>query len=128
MAVGTDKTATDAGCMRYFADVQIAARIGPDIVRSEKVAWRAGLAAASPACQQLAVCRKDAYSSASRVGRGWLVACKHPGKISQLGHEHALARVDKYLARPRSIVPKCDKLSLRCKNLDAAVFAIGKVD
>ena len=62
--MGGNKTVFAAGGPSHLADINIAVRIDPDIVRREEVAGLARAIAAAKSCQQIAAGVEDADASA----------------------------------------------------------------
>ena len=107
-----------------LGDVEVAARVGADVVRREEIPRSARVLPAPPACEQSAVVVEHAHAPSGSVGGGGRSG-PHPRFIAQLGHEDVVGSVDEHLTGPGDIGPLGEVLSLEREELDAAVLAVG---
>src|SRR5262245_52076870 len=106
---------TAARGQRHLGNINVAARIDPDVVRRKEIARCRRILAAAPARVQLAMHIEHTHAAACLP---WLMrpSPRPPtGAKAQLGNVEHARLVDENLARPRHIGPLAEILPVLCE-------------
>ena len=110
-----------------LADVQVAVRIRPHVMRGEEIAHGTRIRAATPTGQELAAAVEDTQARADGMGARSMPR-KQTRPEADLRHEHVALDVDEHLHRPGHVGPLGQELAGRREDLNPAVLPVGHVD